>query len=820
MPPQMSSKLKSLLPASPQLKKPLIFILILTALVATLVTLPWTPPPQSALTNFLKRRSQIDKRGGDQPSPPPSSSSSSSPQSNPSQSSRTPGQHSTVADPAKGLIGRFMIPQSSIAGNGSGVVGIHAALLIGTSKVVFIERYDYQGTRATFPDGSFAWSTEYDYTTDTFRPLKLRSNVFCGAGAMLPDGRILALGGSEAQPTLLEGEKTIRLLAPTGSPGTFGTGDWLDDPSNKNLSMAEKRWYPTTVPLPSGQILVIGGSDVGVELNTPMNNTASFEILPQPTYPNPTTPFQFLWDTLPANLYPVSAVLPSGRLFVFAGNRSTLMDHERGYNALEPFQIIAPNRTECIQAGVQVQENAFLWRCLREADVGFRSQNRTGGRSVQSFVGWPVLEDGWRPVEGGGEWIMNTVTKLCLEIVPEDGNSAKMSPCQNTPTQLFTLLGDSGSIFHPLTSLCLGRTPSEPISLTPCNSTSNLFSRRPTGAYMELPQLEGTQRSYPWTGFGALLPLDPATNYEAKILICGGSTDSKGVPNVNAPGLDSCGVIHPDTPRTTLDTQALEWNMQDRLLAPRVMGDLIHLPDGTVLLLNGCQQGVAGWDKGRLPSYRAELYNPTADPGSRWIPLNVSAIERMYHSSALLLPDGRVLVSGSAPNSAGGYIPHMYGNEYRVDYFLPPYLQLVEQGLALRPSIVSIESETELSVPVQRLRVGSQWSYNRAYNVKVFMREGEEGVGSSSSGREEVVEVNLIHSFFQTHSTGFGSRFVWLVSEREPDGSLRVLSPPNANIAPPGWYLCFVVVDGIPSIGEWIQLGGDPAGFADYPPGV
>jgi hypothetical protein len=86
--------------------------------------------------------------------------------------------HNTLVNPSEELIGRYVLAP----GNGSGVVGIHVALQVGTGKVVFIERYDYQGTQARFQDGRTAWSTEYDYTIDAFRPLRLVSNVFCGAG--------------------------------------------------------------------------------------------------------------------------------------------------------------------------------------------------------------------------------------------------------------------------------------------------------------------------------------------------------------------------------------------------------------------------------------------------------------------------------------------------------------------------------------------------------------------------------------------------------------------------------------------------------------
>jgi hypothetical protein len=46
----------------------------------------------------------------------------------------------------------------------------------------------------------------------------------------------------------------------------------------------------------------------------------------------------------------------------------------------------------------------------------------------------------------------------------------------------------------------------------------------------------------------------------------------------------------------------------------------------------------------------------------------------------------------------------------------------------------------------------------------------------------------------------------------------RLSTPPNSNIAPPGWYMLFVVENQVPSISQWISLGGDPANFRNYHP--
>jgi hypothetical protein len=87
-----------------------------------------------------------------------------------------------------------------------------------------------------------AWSTEYDYKTDTFRPLFVQSNPFCAGGMLLPDGRLTTLGGAEQLWTAdvggtVKGTSSIRLYEGSGSPGSFGTTDWLEDPGNSKLLM-------------------------------------------------------------------------------------------------------------------------------------------------------------------------------------------------------------------------------------------------------------------------------------------------------------------------------------------------------------------------------------------------------------------------------------------------------------------------------------------------------------------------------------------------------------------------------------------------------
>jgi hypothetical protein len=98
---------------------------------------------------------------------------------------------------------------------------------------------------------------------------------------------------------------------------------------------------------------------------------------------------------------------------------------------------------------------------------------------------------------------------------------------------------------------------------------------------------------------------------------------------------------------------------------------IASLPDGTFLILNGALQGVAGFGLASDPNLGALLYDPTQPIGSRMSILNNTIVARLYHSEATLLPDGRVLVSGSDPqtNFPNGTVE--YPEEYRIEVTSP-----------------------------------------------------------------------------------------------------------------------------------------------------
>lgn len=94
---------------------------------------------------------------------------------------------------------------------------------------------------------------------------------------------------------------------------------------------------------------------------------------------------------------------------------------------------------------------------------------------------------------------------------------------------------------------------------------------------------------------------------------------------------------------------------------------MVSLPDGTVMIMNGAHHGVAGFGLAEDPNLNAVLYDPSEPINSRFSILNNTIVARMYHSEATLLPDGRVLVSGSDPQTFNADGTAKYPEEFRIE---------------------------------------------------------------------------------------------------------------------------------------------------------
>lgn len=272
-------------------------------------------------------------------------------------------------------------------------------------------------------------------------------------------------------------------------------------------------------------------------------------------------------------------------------------------------------------------------------------------------------------------------------------------------------------------------------------------------------------RTYSLEGTSVLLPLSPNTDppYRARVMIMGGG----GAPPINmrSPATETCEILDTSSP-----TSEMRWELVAPMSRPRVMPDSVLLPDGNVLVMNGSSTGYA--DNGANPVFDVQMYNPLLN---RWTTLCSMTIPRLYHATAILLPDGRVMTAGT---DVMWNPDPFHESQLRLEFYSPPYLFRGQ-----RPIISEAPAEI---------------FYRKEFVI-------------STPDAENIYLVCLIRSGSVTHSFNSDQRHVELRVSAAGKSSLKVISPPNGCVAPPGYYLLFIVTkDGIPSIGKFVLMRSEP----------
>jgi hypothetical protein len=199
------------------------------------------------------------------------------------------------------------------------------------------------------------------------------------------------------------------------------------------------------------------------------------------------------------------------------------------------------------------------------------------------------------------------------------------------------------------------------------------------------------------------------------------------------------------------------WSYTGAMTYARYNENLVLLADGTVLAVGGG----SGGGQYTNPVFAPELYNPTT---GAWSVLASQAIQRTYHSTALLLPDGRVLSTGSDNNVT---------TELTYEIFSPPYL-----FKGPRPRIKSVPTSLV---------------YNAAFTI-------------STPDASTITRVALVRPAATTHADDFDQRYVDLAFTLG-QGTIRVTAPANGSVAPPGYYMLVIVnSSGVPSAMPFLLL--------------
>ena len=273
------------------------------------------------------------------------------------------------------------------------------------------------------------------------------------------------------------------------------------------------------------------------------------------------------------------------------------------------------------------------------------------------------------------------------------------------------LLAPNGQVFNP--------GPSQ---------TTRYLNTAGTGAWTVVGNRQFGDRGY---GSGVMYD-------DGKVLVMGGGdppTRTSEVIDLNAP-----------TPA---------WRLVGQMAIARRQINAVLLPDGKVLVTGGTSG--PGFNNASTPVFAAEMWDPATET---WSTMASAQVPRLYHSAALLLPDGRVLTTG--------------GNGYPdTEVYSPPYL-----FRGARPTITSAPSTV---------------TYGQSFFV---------GTPNGAS----VTSVTLIRLGSATHAFNMNQR-ISRPSFTVTTGGLNVVAPTNPNLAPPGHYMLFILNgNDVPSVARIIRI--------------
>jgi PKD repeat protein len=256
-------------------------------------------------------------------------------------------------------------------------------------------------------------------------------------------------------------------------------------------------------------------------------------------------------------------------------------------------------------------------------------------------------------------------------------------------------------------------------------------------------------------GSSVLLPL-LAPNYTPRVMNFGGGS----------PATSSTEIID-------LSAATPSWKPGPSMSTGRIQMNAVILPNGKVL----AEGGSVNNESPDTPGKRADVYDPVSNTMSSG---GTAAYSRLYHSTALLLPDATVMSMGSNPSSRGSYEP-------AIEIYTPPYL------FDANDNLITTDRPTITMVTPGVLGYGASFTVNYTstspISSAVLMRPGS-----------------------STHAFDMEQRLIGLCgASPQPacigSGQLNLTTPPNGNIAPPGYYMLFLLDSaGVPSVAQFIQL--------------
>ncbi|MFK8017293.1 MAG: PA14 domain-containing protein, partial [Gammaproteobacteria bacterium] len=199
---------------------------------------------------------------------------------------------------------------------------------------------------------------------------------------------------------------------------------------------------------------------------------------------------------------------------------------------------------------------------------------------------------------------------------------------------------------------------------------------------------------------------------------------------------------------------------------PRALSNTVTLPNGEVLVIGGNDTGDNFSDTGAVMP--AEIYDPIANA---WRVVDSISIPRTYHSTALLMKDGRVLSAG------GGACGNCAVNHLDGQIFSPPYLFNEDGTTAMRPTLSDVPSASG---------AGNQITVTASVQTQRF---------------------TMVRLSATTHHVNTDQRFLPVASSDNGDGTFTLTFNANPNVIIAGNYWLYAVdANGTPSVGETIRI--------------
>lgn len=206
------------------------------------------------------------------------------------------------------------------------------------------------------------------------------------------------------------------------------------------------------------------------------------------------------------------------------------------------------------------------------------------------------------------------------------------------------------------------------------------------------------------------------------------------------------------------------WSRIADMNFPRTNVNSVLLPDGTILVIGGQRNGKWNPNPGAVPE--AEIYDPQ---NNTWTPTAPMTFPRQYHSIAVLLPDGRVLSAGGVDPSG---VPQR--DQRNMEIFSPAYL-----SMGPRPTITTAPANI---------------AYGTSFDV-------------DTPDASRIASVVLLRPASVTHHTDAGARYIKILISSRTASRLTLGAPANGNIAPPGYYMVFIIDgNGVPSVARFVRI--------------